>query len=369
MLRVLELLFRRPRRAGGVLVAAGALCAGAAVTAAVAVSGFTAVVISTGQLIEQSLGLDVPAAPVSLGTFEALGQPVALDAWEIAQGREETAPAVAPRPVHVQTVSTASDTGKRFYSGDDDTYRTVCVRLCDGYYWTVSFSTTDENFTRDQGRCEASCGVPTRLYKYRNPGERPEDMEDLEGRPYSKLKTAFAFRTRYDASCRCQANPWEKAALAQHRLYELEAAPANQSPAQKVEAEQLKRLVESAATERRVKGAEVVMAAKIVPVAKVDRITRSAARSRPRRARGEKGPAASARQIGKASDGTEASGPQEGDEDGRPVITAAAKSGARGNLMRLGGAAPRPAVARSGTRTAARGGDWRHRVFVSNTGN
>jgi hypothetical protein len=103
------------------------------------------------------------------------------------------------------------------------TYRTVCVRLCDGYYWPISFATTRSTFERDAAKCEASCGG-AKLYVYRNPGEEPDDMVDLRGQPYKRLTTAFLYRTQYDAQCKCQPHPWEEAARLRHRIYALEAA-------------------------------------------------------------------------------------------------------------------------------------------------
>lgn len=103
------------------------------------------------------------------------------------------------------------------------TYRTVCVRLCDGYYWPISYATTRSSFERDAAKCEASCGG-AKLYVYRNPGEEAEDMVDLRGQPYTRLTTAFLYRTQYDAQCKCQPHPWEEAARLRHRIYALEAA-------------------------------------------------------------------------------------------------------------------------------------------------
>lgn len=103
------------------------------------------------------------------------------------------------------------------------TYRTVCVRLCDGYYWPISFATTRSSFERDAAKCEASCGG-AKLYVYRNPGEEADDMVDLRGQPYKRLTTAFLYRTQYDAQCKCQPHPWEEAARLRHRIYALEAA-------------------------------------------------------------------------------------------------------------------------------------------------
>lgn len=106
------------------------------------------------------------------------------------------------------------------------TYRTVCVRLCDGFYWPMSYATTPEYFDRDQRKCESSCGSPARLYKYRTSDGDPDSMEDLNGQPYSRLNTAFLYRTRYDANCKCKADPWSAEARQTHQVYALEAAKA-----------------------------------------------------------------------------------------------------------------------------------------------
>ena len=115
------------------------------------------------------------------------------------------------------------------FGGDDDddlpgvggTFRTVCVRLCDGYYFPVSFSVTAERLQRDSKVCESRCGAQGRLFIYRNPGGTVEDMQDLSGRPYRQLRTAFLYRSEYVPSCTCQAHPWETASLERHRAYRL----------------------------------------------------------------------------------------------------------------------------------------------------
>lgn len=126
------------------------------------------------------------------------------------------------------------------YSGWGGTYRTVCVRLCDGYYWPISFSTTPQGFYRDSERCESSCSSPAALYVYRNGGGDPETMADLYGRTYNRLKTAFLYRAQYDANCKCKADPWEKEAMDRHRMYALEAARRKGDRAAAKELEELK---------------------------------------------------------------------------------------------------------------------------------
>jgi hypothetical protein len=109
---------------------------------------------------------------------------------------------------------------------DDDrsgTYRTVCVRLCDGYYWPMSFATSPESFAGDAVACQRSCNSPARLFVYRNPGEEPEQMVDLSGRPYARLDSAFRYRTTYDAACQCRPEPWSQEAQDRHRMYALQA--------------------------------------------------------------------------------------------------------------------------------------------------
>lgn len=102
------------------------------------------------------------------------------------------------------------------------TYRTVCVRLCDGFYFPISFTATQDRFARDEAQCVSSCGSEAKLYIYRNPGENPDQMVDLRGQPYARLKTAFLYRTSYNESCKCRPHAWEQVSLDRHRLYALE---------------------------------------------------------------------------------------------------------------------------------------------------
>jgi Protein of unknown function (DUF2865) len=125
--------------------------------------------------------------------------------------------------------------GRRAWGDDDDdddagpsgrggAYRTLCVRLCDGYYFPISFSASPGRFERDAQVCASQCGTQARLFVHPNPGGAIEDMKDLAGRPYSQLRTAFLYRTEYVPSCKCQPHPWESAALNRHRAYALAAA-------------------------------------------------------------------------------------------------------------------------------------------------
>lgn len=94
------------------------------------------------------------------------------------------------------------------------TYRTVCVRSCDGYFFPVSFSTTQGNFARDADVCRASCpGTDVELYTYRNPGETTDDMISLTGVPYARLEVAYRYQKEYVKDCSCQAPKSQMASL------------------------------------------------------------------------------------------------------------------------------------------------------------
>jgi hypothetical protein len=99
-----------------------------------------------------------------------------------------------------------------------EAYRTLCVRLCDGYYFPISFSTRRDRFASDASKCERQCPTRSRLYVYRNPGEEIEDMRDLKGNPYRSLPTAMLYRTKYVADCTCRDNPANENANADDSL-------------------------------------------------------------------------------------------------------------------------------------------------------
>ena len=85
------------------------------------------------------------------------------------------------------------------------TYRTVCVRLCDGYYFPVSFSTLPSHFEQDQNVCQSKCAAPVELYYYQNPGSTVDQSVALRTQePYTTLKTAFRYRKELVPGCSCK---------------------------------------------------------------------------------------------------------------------------------------------------------------------
>lgn len=103
--------------------------------------------------------------------------------------------------------------------GGRGTYRTVCVRLCDGFYFPISASTTRDRFGVDDRACRSKCGSDSRLFVYNTAGGSPDTMVDVRGRAYANLETAFRYRTAYDAACKCRAHPWEPDSIKAHKAY------------------------------------------------------------------------------------------------------------------------------------------------------
>ncbi len=125
----------------------------------------------------------------------------------------------------------------REFGRERGTYRTVCVRLCDGYFFPISFATTPDRFAADEALCRSRCASSAKLYVYPNPGGEPEQMTDTRGQPYTALKTAFLFRTNYDAGCTCKPHPWDEASQDRHRAYAERAQSRKRSVTAKVQTE------------------------------------------------------------------------------------------------------------------------------------
>ena len=86
------------------------------------------------------------------------------------------------------------------------TYRTVCVRSCDGGYFPISFATVPGRFADDEKACKALCpATEASLYTYRNPGEDMNQAVSIGGQTYTSSPNAFKFRSEFNPSCACKA--------------------------------------------------------------------------------------------------------------------------------------------------------------------
>lgn len=100
-------------------------------------------------------------------------------------------------------------------------YKTVCVRTCDGYFWPVSRSVTSERFERDAQKCDASCAGEAKLYYQHKNSDDPKTLIGLDGGSYTDLKSAFLYRRQLISGCGCRPAPWSVAENLRHREYKV----------------------------------------------------------------------------------------------------------------------------------------------------
>jgi hypothetical protein len=85
------------------------------------------------------------------------------------------------------------------------TFRTICVRTCDGFYYPISYATSSERFRDDEQTCQRMCPASeVSLYTYHNPGEEVAQAVSLNGAPYSALPNAFSYRKALNPACSCR---------------------------------------------------------------------------------------------------------------------------------------------------------------------
>ena len=103
--------------------------------------------------------------------------------------------------------------GNNFGSLPFATYRTVCVRLCDGFFFPVSFSTLPNHFGRDAEQCQSRCAAPVELYYHQNPGADIRQAVSAKSQtPYTNLKSAFKYTKEYVHGCSCKEAEYVPAA-------------------------------------------------------------------------------------------------------------------------------------------------------------
>lgn len=169
-----------------------------------------------------AIGLLIPTAPSQAqGLFEQLfgfGGPKPAVPRPL---RIPTSPSVFPN--NIQPIDRRDSAASEASGG---TFRTICVRMCDGSFVPISFATRRDQFFKDQNKCQATCGEDARLFYHSNPGGSLDDATDLSGKPYVRLPNAFRFRKARVEGCSCRPPPWSEAELARHQSYASAAIPA-----------------------------------------------------------------------------------------------------------------------------------------------
>ena len=169
------------------------------------------------------------AASVCAPTFAFAGQARApAQSFEDLLSKPARAQAHAPLPSALVSGSTENDDPLFPYAGrsgakdnkPSSAYRTVCVRLCDGYYWPISNTTDMAHFQRDRTSCESNCEQPAKLYFQPSGDTDTSQLLSLDGKPYDALAQAYSYRTTLNPSCRCRPEPWSDSEVERHRQYE-----------------------------------------------------------------------------------------------------------------------------------------------------
>jgi hypothetical protein len=84
-------------------------------------------------------------------------------------------------------------------------FRTVCVRTCDGFYFPISYATSSSRFAQDEKTCQRMCPASeAMLFSYRTTGEDITQATSINGQPYSALPNALKYRTEFNAACSCK---------------------------------------------------------------------------------------------------------------------------------------------------------------------
>lgn len=94
------------------------------------------------------------------------------------------------------------------------TYHTLCVRLCDGFYFPINDRSQPGNFLAEAQMCQSSCAVPARLFYQPAAADDAAGLLALTGERYADLPNAFRYRNEYVESCACRPRPWSDEAKA-----------------------------------------------------------------------------------------------------------------------------------------------------------
>jgi hypothetical protein len=89
------------------------------------------------------------------------------------------------------------------------TYRTFCVRTCDGYYFPMSPASSRREFARDQKNCQAACPAAEMqvFYQDEESDAAAEMISARTGAPYAELPAAYRYkRTSSPATEGCSCN-------------------------------------------------------------------------------------------------------------------------------------------------------------------
>jgi hypothetical protein len=83
-------------------------------------------------------------------------------------------------------------------------YRTLCVRVCDGYYFPLSFSTKRQRLQDDAARCLSQYGPGEATLYYHSSGSDSSQAVSLDNERYADQPYAFAYRQAFYPQCQAR---------------------------------------------------------------------------------------------------------------------------------------------------------------------
>lgn len=107
-----------------------------------------------------------------------------------------------------------SGDGPNTPAGPAGTYKTLCVRTCDGFYYPISYASNPNKFADDARACQQSCpAAEAQLYAHRPEEGINQATNTITQQPYTALPTAFKYRQAFDNACSCKAagQTWSQA--------------------------------------------------------------------------------------------------------------------------------------------------------------
>jgi hypothetical protein len=82
-------------------------------------------------------------------------------------------------------------------------YKTVCVRTCDGYFFPMANYSSPGRFAQDEALCQRLCpAAETQLFTI--PGDDIRNATNVAGQSYMSLPNALRYRKELVASCTCK---------------------------------------------------------------------------------------------------------------------------------------------------------------------
>ena len=192
-------------------------------------SGFAAAVVCFGLLSQQFSAVmagddsgqmqfllqGAPRRPAVIAPVQNLGNALFGNSWN-RPAPSRRAPLDIVKPARLSFASAIPLTGSRWRGAVSDTpslgsgnlaRRSVCVRLCDGFFFPVGDLPNDGDIPGHEALCSGLCpGAPARLYVVPAGSDRIEDAVAAQTHKlYTALPVAFRHASKSDRTCSCHA--------------------------------------------------------------------------------------------------------------------------------------------------------------------